>query len=528
MREPIASPSSVQTGQWYLALCIAASATVVGLGLLVLVYRYYAQEFVMYFFFNADALYLPELFRDVVFGSSAWKDWHLTPAPYFFPDMPLYLISYISNSDPYHAVPIFFCFQILVTAILLFLVFASFYRLVNAALITGATISLYLFFLATGVPPLSYALVSGFHYGAFIGWIAGYLLMLRLLHAAGLRHFLCWVLLAVLVALTTLSDRLFVVQFTAPSIAAAVYLWIRRALPLHRAVSIGMACIVGTGIGFVLARFVIHNKTAYNVKLGVEALGGNAVALAGILRDFAVAVPAAAAMAIVFYAVCLAVLGFQRRLQAAGSVRIGAPLLLLVALASASAAASVAVLLLMTNLPVTDRYMIPMLTAPILLLPVLSTMLDLGGRAKTATVIAAAALLSTVPLLASRIPYGAEIRSAWYPEIVQCVDRLAAETGLRNGLAQYWHAKPILVFSREGVVVSQYVGALEPMPWISNSRRYAQAYDFAIVEPGPAAIDRGHLLSVAGEPSNVVPCGNAQILVYGKDGLKMPPASRGG
>jgi hypothetical protein len=497
---------------------------VVGLSLTMLVYRYYTHEWDMRFFFNADTLYLPTLFRDVIADPGAWKRWYLTPAPYFFPDMPLYLIAYGINSDPYHTQSIYFCIQLALCTVLLFLTFSSFYSRVNAILISATTVSIYAFFLSAGVSSLLYALTNAFHYGAFMGLIAGYVLTLKIMYTNNSKIYTNFFMLLALISLITVSDRIFLIQFTIPLILAISYLWYKNRLQSGKAVSICTACLAGTAAGFALERLLIHHKTAHPVHLGIGVLDGNALTFANILKNFTMTAPGAMVIIIIFYIICLLIMAFPDRLRNAGPIRVTAPHLLLAVLTSTSAAASIAVALLATNLSVTDRYMIPMLTAPVLLFPAILTVVEPKIRAKTATLLAAAALLATVPAIMLRIPFGAEIQPAWYPEIAQCVDRLATETGLRNGLAQYWHSKPILVFSRENVKVAQYVDALEPMLWINDSGRYAQAYDFAIVEPGPTAIDEAYLRSIAGEPSMVLPCADARILVYGEGGLKIPPS----
>jgi hypothetical protein len=41
-------------------------------------------------FFSADALFLPTLYHDLFVWGGKLQDWILPPAPYIFPDMPLF------------------------------------------------------------------------------------------------------------------------------------------------------------------------------------------------------------------------------------------------------------------------------------------------------------------------------------------------------------------------------------------------------------------------------------------------------
>src|SRR3954471_21858303 len=43
-------------------------------------------------FLSSDALYLPSLYQDILIDKNSVADWHLNPAPNFFPDMAAYFI----------------------------------------------------------------------------------------------------------------------------------------------------------------------------------------------------------------------------------------------------------------------------------------------------------------------------------------------------------------------------------------------------------------------------------------------------
>ena len=49
--------------------------------------------------FDSDALYLPTLFSDIFANNGQIKDWFLTPAPYFFPDFPMFFSVLLGRSD---------------------------------------------------------------------------------------------------------------------------------------------------------------------------------------------------------------------------------------------------------------------------------------------------------------------------------------------------------------------------------------------------------------------------------------------
>jgi hypothetical protein len=60
---------------------------------------------------HVDALYLPTLFDDLLHQGGALSDWYLTPAPYFFPDFPLYLAAWWLEPDAYRQIAAFAALQ---------------------------------------------------------------------------------------------------------------------------------------------------------------------------------------------------------------------------------------------------------------------------------------------------------------------------------------------------------------------------------------------------------------------------------
>ena len=117
------------------------------------IFLYFTNQLSMVQFFNADALYLPSLYKDLMVNSGSYENWHLTPAPYFFPDMILYFLANFLTSDYYYAIPMFFTFQAIVLVVAIYHLYTLFMEksiALNTAAITFSLIyilssSLYLF-----------------------------------------------------------------------------------------------------------------------------------------------------------------------------------------------------------------------------------------------------------------------------------------------------------------------------------------------------------------------------------------------
>ena len=72
--------------------------------------------------FDSDALYLPTLFSDIFANNGQIKDWFLTPAPYFFPDYPIFFLVYLVGATPYSQIIAFALIQAALTFFAIWLV----------------------------------------------------------------------------------------------------------------------------------------------------------------------------------------------------------------------------------------------------------------------------------------------------------------------------------------------------------------------------------------------------------------------
>src|SRR5258706_4977859 len=60
----------------------------------VVIFYLAGHPFRSYLIENSDLLYLPTLFSDLLSRGGRLSDWFLTPAPYFFPDYPIYFFAH--------------------------------------------------------------------------------------------------------------------------------------------------------------------------------------------------------------------------------------------------------------------------------------------------------------------------------------------------------------------------------------------------------------------------------------------------
>jgi hypothetical protein len=198
------------------ALLMAALANIIVL------YRA-GDPFRAYLIENADLLYLPTLFSDLIAKGGRIADWFLTPAPYFFPDYPTYLVAYLLGADTYSRIALFSIAQTMLTFFAIWLLARQVSRTDTLTHAVTVTIALIWLALRAG-DPFVILFASASHYGIFVSAIFFGALWLndrsREGHPRARALFLSTV--CVLAFLSVLSDTLFIVQVLVPFAATAI------------------------------------------------------------------------------------------------------------------------------------------------------------------------------------------------------------------------------------------------------------------------------------------------------------------
>lgn len=471
---------------------------------------------------NADALYLPTLFDDLLARGGRLSDWYLTPAPYFFPDYPVYLAAYWLAPTSYLQIIVFGVIQ----GALLFAAMVVLARAlgIEAALPCAAcSLTLFAWLAASGQEPFVLLLSNAWHFGGFLSAV--------LLAAAWLRHRqtgsrrTLWTACA-LAFLTTLSDSLFLLQAVLPLACAATARVLAGDGGLAdrrrgRSLALCWAPVAAALLGHFGYKLLVAHPTRYRAQMDFAHLASNLHDLSAIALGLWHALP----LAVLAWLACLA---FALACAARLALRrdpFGLPpaLAWLLVFWLVSLAITLAVSLLVYNLPPAARYFIPAACWPILLAPLVAACL-LRGRAAALLLAGTLACAAGIGTAAAHQWNAHPLDYAYYPADSACLDRALADRDLRHGIAQYWDAKPFQRFSRRGIVLAQHIASLDELPWITSQRYFRPAYDFALVGPDappPHHIPAARLEAINGAPAARVRCGAYTVLLYGHDVLKV-------
>ncbi len=105
-------------------------------------------------------------------------------------------------------------------------------------------------------------------------------------------------------------------------------------------------------------------------------------------------------------------------------------------------------------------------------------------------------------------------RLHYYPENIACIDRHVEEFGLKAGIAGYWDFRPVMLFSRTGLVVGS-VDANDLIPFSWNNSRvnyHHRPFNFVLLNKG--GISATAMKKVLGPADTQFSCGHYTIAVY--------------
>ncbi|KTC78158.1 hypothetical protein [Legionella brunensis] len=462
---------------------------------------------------NADALYLPTLFSDVLHGDGHIADWYLTPAPYFFPDFLLFLLAYLLGKSIYLQIATYIAIQALLTFILIYFLIKQLYKK-ECLFISILAFTILAWCALNALEPLRLMLISAHHYGVFMMEILFFTLFISSKNCKSTKYKRYnTALLAVIAGLCLLSDTLFIPQMLVP----VYFLFVlindvedKKEDSHAKYLTKSFPWFLGFFV-FLLILEIIFNRH----------LGENFKAFYLLIHAFYINTPILFIFICSYYLfsfVCLTFLLKQKLF-----LNLNKELIYLITFCLLSTIISLAAVLFVRH-NVAIRYLIPAFSWPIIAGTILFACFlknKISYLSLPISLIVLYLMTSTVHDLIQKngIAYD------FYPNYVACIDNALAEAEVKRGIAQYWDAKHLQGFSRYKIVLAQYVynNHLKRYEHITSNKYFKSSYDFAIIskeaEDTPGKISQAQLISISGQPQKTIVCDNHILLIYNKGGL---------
>jgi len=492
---------------WFaLALALAAAYSRIG-----------GDTFLSRQLFNADVLYLPALYQDLA-TNTPLNGWQLTPAPYFFPDMPVYFGLHFLTGEPRTALLLFGIVQtIALTLGLWYVAYQLHLPRITSALLVFST-ALFVVAASRAYVPFTFSIFQPTtHFGTMVVAVFVFGLVLKRLSSDSP------VLAALLVGLSAAaaaSDSLYLVQLVAPAVISLFLLGFVRAASWRRLASIALALLSGSALGLFLGMQVASN-TALASYVTFDA--GNIVRGVGELYAWLVLVDpnrTPAVVAVTLFLVLSTVLaGRACRQHRRGTV--SAPRLLALVFVPVAAGINLAAVVFSGRADF-ERYIIPVMVLGCCfgwaMLAAAGYQIASGQAQQAVRRVLLVALFSFLALAISNTSTPNLARLVhYYPALVRCLDSEMTARNLRYGIANYWQAKFISVLSHAQIRVVQVTPELEPFYWINNRAWYDHDVAFIIIDEtstGWHRLDRAAIIGRFGEPAETVRCDTNEVLIY--------------
>lgn len=468
--------------------------------------------------FNSDALYLPTLFADIFQNNGQIKDWFLTPAPYFFPDYPVFMLAYLMGMTPYSQIISFALIQTTLTFFAIWLV-ARVTTNVHSFIVASVALIVLIWLALSSGEPFAFILNSAFHYGAFLSAILLVALWIKFNNEdKSKKNKVIFFFIAAITCVTTLSDNILLVQFIAPVIATQVLTSIAvRDFSFKNKVPLILLTISGL-LGTILYKFIVTNQTRYPTYIGVDKVFLNII---DIYELFHSTITNSPVFGVIFLLYIIIVINYFTQLMTGKGD--GSKLSWLVIFSFLSFLATIGSVSLVTNLPVTIRYFIPAYSWPVIIVFIF---LSYRLRNHFFTLASVTSLLALMSMTWSsyHLIVSNGIEKQYYPEDISCIDNALEKENLNNGIAQYWDAKYLKNFSKLDLNIAQHFERLDEMHWITSKEYFKQSYDFAIISENansPYKLSSEVLVRINGAPKSVEHCGSRLLLMYDKDKMRV-------
>ena len=500
---------------------------IIAVSLVNILAQYLAEGAIQKYAVNSDTLFWPTLLSDILAKGGSLSDWSLPPAPYFFPDLAIFLIAYLAGMGPHIQLLAFAVVQTTLVIVALWLLAnrtATPNPLVCAAFIV-ATLS---YLALTSNKPFDFSssgpfvlmLVSVFHFGVFISSLFFLYLWLTVtdLNLDRKKYVANTSLMAILAFCSAISDSFFITQTIIPLIAMAF----GQALIERRAIRQGiqtplLIALLASAAGFFGDNLLTYTTTRPSPHIGITG----SLQRLGHIVDLLISVVAVYpifAIVIVSY-IFIVVMPVHRFFSAPYSMSAFDWLSVFSLLSMLS---TIVALLLLTNMPtIGARYLVPLYFWPVIVVALFAG--HCFRRRFVSTTVAISVLMMTPLTVDSYELFQSRGMGVdYYPGEIACIDDALERTNARNGLAQYWDARYLQNFSKLKLNVAQYSVRLDQMNFFTSKHYFRQNYDFAISSGNVNnawQIPVDALNRVGGKPALVKQCGSRTVYVYKKDGL---------
>jgi hypothetical protein len=233
--------------------------------LLLLACLFYLSQQTISLFFNSDLLIIPSLFKDIFINNNHYKDWFLSPAPHFFPDMVLYLPTIYLFKQIYLQFLAYICLILLLTYFIIKHTYRLFFSKNNSTFFALTAISSLFVLAFTLISPYMFFMVPATHYGEFIMGLLLIIITTKMIsnRKFNFKKYVEYSISVLLILACSASDLLFIIQFVIPIFLSYIIIYLKKYIQFSRFVLLSALCIVPSVIGGLLSKYIVPHQILF-------------------------------------------------------------------------------------------------------------------------------------------------------------------------------------------------------------------------------------------------------------------------
>jgi hypothetical protein len=487
------------------------------LTLLLFSWRYHLGEVDNELFYNADALYLPSLFKNILIDGFSYADWTFAPSFYIFPDAIIYFPAFFLSDDISSQIFFYAIFQSILFFLLTIFNLSLFVDRKIAWICSALLCSNIILMGMFSSEPYGISFISSFHFGSVLSFEILIILLLKCsTQKSSVAKIYFYGLILFIGFASVLSDRIILFQFYLPILLIGIYYSISKIN--NEVLKIGILLLLGYLIAIILVKLFLPQSADLSSGIGFSSINSRLTALLlyainlPLLIQISLLIAGTSFIYIVIYC--------YKHFLYSDIHHFKKNLLCLLFIVSA--------IFMFTATCLSDRSFSSRYFLPYLVLSPLFFFILASRKHFMVGIIVYSSLVS-IGLLSILHGHSRPNQSALdVRNFATCVNQLTQKHSASRGIAQYWNAVPLYVFGNPRATVVSVINDLSPMMFIYNHKEISGKFSFAVIdndEDGMYKISRKEIDKRLKNSPFEYQCSGKTILIFDRESISLPKLS---
>ncbi len=498
---------------------------------------FYLSQTSISLFFNFDFLYFPALFKDLLIDNGHYKDWTLSPAPHFFPDWLIFIPVFLATKKVYFQFLIVLCIQTILMYLAMKFLYRQFFSSNKSRIFSLLSLSFVCLLAVNPYQPYVNLFIPAVHIGELIAGIFYLSIQIKLINRAELeinsKNYSLFTIGVIVAFLASLSDLLFVVQFSIPIFLSYCTLLIQNYNKIIKTFKLFICSFFASLLGAFLTKYIVPSNILFAYlsqpsikKISLHTVTSQLFLLIQLFKEhliWQIAIPF-----FVFYiGILLLVIIYIYRIAAKKNIKISIKNIFFSFFILFCIVCSISSILTLVEAPyVADRYLYPVFFFPLITFFYLTKFFENSMITKLLIILLIIFYITFTILKIFDFLRNTDFKNknSYYPEEIRCIDDSLQNYG-KYGIGNYSTRYVISMLSKKNIKVEAFVGELAMFPVGYNIQKYRNSYSFIMFNLPPFNDPPWEKMiseKFKKVPEKIVVCGNKKLFIYSENSIKLP------